>query len=63
MEPILDEPTPQAVEAQVEYVYLLRVVPELPKAKMPRVLFPAAAPADDAALEEATPLAVEAQVA
>ena len=46
----LETATPQAVEVQEEYVYLLRVVlsqPQFftPKAKIPLVEFPAAVPA------------------
>jgi hypothetical protein len=56
-------PTPEAVEEQVEYVYLfLVVVPKLifPNANIPRVLFPAADPQLAAALAVPTPEAVDA---
>lgn len=62
----LAAPTPHAVLAQLEYVYLLRVVSAVgvrPKANIPRVLLPAADPLYAATLAEPTPHAVEEQVA
>ena len=60
-EAALEEATPDAVDAQEEYVYLFLIVHEFPKAKIPRVLFPAADPPEETALEEATPHAVDVQ--
>jgi hypothetical protein len=60
----LDTATQAAVLLQVAYVYLLRMlVPKahaavMPIAKMPFVLFPAAAPYRDATLAAPTPHAV-----
>jgi hypothetical protein len=64
----LEAPTPDAVDVQEAYVYLLRTVeptpPVLcPNAKIPLVLLPAAAPCIESALETATPQAVDTQVA
>ena len=46
LEPILAPPTPLAVDVQDEYVYLLRVVREVPQAEpnanIPLVLLPVA---------------------
>lgn len=64
----VEEATPDAVEVQQAYVYLFLVVVathplDAPKAKIPRVLFPAAAPLLVATLAAATPLAVDVHVA
>ena len=62
----LAEPTPQAVEEHVAYVYLLRIADTdgvAPIAIMPRVLLPAADCAFDATLAVATPDDVDAHVA
>ena len=60
--------TPDAVDVQEAYVYLLRVIEPIPpvlcpNAKIPLVLLPAAAPCIESALETATPQAVDTQVA
>ena len=59
--------TPDAVDVQEEYVYLLRVVLLLhgahPSAKIPLVEFPAADPQRFVALAAPTPLAVDVQQA
>jgi hypothetical protein len=68
-EPILDAalatPTPDAVDVQQAYVYLLRVVLLVegahPSAKIPLVEFPAAEPQRFVALAAPTPLAVDVQ--
>jgi hypothetical protein len=63
---LLATPTPEAVDVQQAYVYLLRVVlwvPAMrPKAKIPLVEFPAAEPSKEAELAAPTPHAVDVQV-
>ena len=61
----LDTATPQAVDVQVAYVYLLRVLVGglPPSANIPLVSLPAAEPAKALELAEPTPQAVEEQVA
>jgi hypothetical protein len=67
----LEEATPAAVDVQEEYVYLFLVVlastqqpiSVLPIAKIPRVLFPAADPLEEHALDDATPTDVDEQQA
>jgi hypothetical protein len=66
LEAALAEPTPEAVEESVAYVYLFRVETAEgaePKAKIPRVLLPAADPLYEAALAAPTPDDVEVQQA
>lgn len=64
----LADATPQAVEVQLEYVYLFLVAiaavaqEQVPSANMPLVLFPVAEPLEEATLAAPTPLAVEVQL-
>ena len=61
-EAALADPTPEAVDVQDEYVYLLRVVeapPAKPRAKIPLVLFPVADPQNVQVLAAPTPEAVD----
>jgi len=66
-EAVLAAPTPEAVDVQLEYVYLLRVVLPAkltrPIAKIPLVLLPTAELQDEEQLAAPTPVAVELQVA